>query len=165
MNLRVLLLPVGYIMMMFPAIAQQPDRNPVAWKDFGVTGSFQIENRRSVSVGFGKIGFIRFFNMHGGIIPDPFGYTFENEFVIEDEFLYAPKLGVHLNLVLFYVGASMAFYTNFHDRSCLTINPELGIGLLAAFVLWNPTITIADFGENITQHNLTVKVLLPLDAF
>lgn len=163
MNIRFLLLSVTLIIMICPAVAQNSSPSRLT-QDFGFTGAVNIINRSSVSVGFGKIGYIR--NLHaGGSYDELLGYTFENEFVVEDEFLYAPKLGIHVNLLFFYIGISTGFYTNFRDRSFLTVNPELGIGFFLCFILWNPTITIADFGENLTQHNLTVKVLLPFSVF
>lgn len=152
----------------YPMVAQQTDPYPLTWKDFGITGSFQMKNRQSLSIGFGRIFISGGHADPNGIFGTSkglFSYTLEHEFVLNDRFLYAPKLGMHLNMWLFYVGASTAYYTDFHGHSCWAISPELGAGFIFGFILWNPTITIADFGENITQHNLTLKVILPLGAF
>lgn len=118
-----------------------------------------MKNRQSISVGFGRIAIP---TVHGK--RELFSYTFENEFMLDEGFLYAPRIGGHINLWLLYFGASTAVYTNFSDRTCWTFNPELGVGFIFAFIIWNPTITIADFGEKINQHNLTLKVIIPLES-
>lgn len=144
-----------HLLLCLPCFSQQQNTAWLPWDDAGVTASIQYLERPSISIGVGKLRMPFMTRNH-------LSYTAEVEGVFDGGFLFAPKIGVHLNLIWLYAGASTAFYTNFHDRFCWALNPELGMGFYYGYLVFGSRLSLAGYAEDFDLVTASLKALIPI---
>lgn len=144
-----------HLLLLLPCFSQQQDTAWLPWEDAGLTASIQYLERPSVSIGVGQLRMP--LTTHNLL-----SYTAEVEGVFDGGFLLAPKVGAHLNLIWLYAGASTAFYTNFHDSFCWTLNPELGMGFYYGYLVFGSRLRLTGYAEDFHLLTASIKALIPI---
>ena len=125
-----------------------------------LTLDFQALKSRSAGIGIGIV------TVQQHCEPLGRGIVLDNEFTFKNtnrNFVYSPRITYFLNKSWFYAGANLSYHTDFKNGGTLQIAPEIGLGIIIAYIVYSRNIPITKNNLiPVNKNNISLKLMLPL---